>query len=106
MLSSKSIGAESPSYTPRSVDMDLDLTGKHALVCGGSQGIGRASALALAKLGANVTVLARSRRALEETVDTLAKVHAGQRHGFAAVDMRDHDALARQVEAVANGMPV
>ena len=41
--------------------MNLDLSGKHALVCGASQGIGRAAAIALAELGADVTVLARSR---------------------------------------------
>jgi hypothetical protein len=38
--------------------MDLDLNGKHALVCGASQGIGLATAKALAELGADVTLLA------------------------------------------------
>lgn len=38
--------------------MDLNLAGKHALVCGGSEGIGRAAAIELAQLGADVTVLA------------------------------------------------
>ena len=37
--------------------MDLNLSGKHALVCGASEGIGRATAHELALLGANVTVL-------------------------------------------------
>ena len=39
--------------------MDLDLSGKHALVCGASEGIGRAAAQELALLGADVTVLSR-----------------------------------------------
>ena len=39
--------------------MDLNLSGKHALVCGGSEGIGRAGAIELASLGADVTLLAR-----------------------------------------------
>jgi len=37
----------------------LNLQGRHALVCGGSAGIGEATALALAELGARVTILAR-----------------------------------------------
>jgi NAD(P)-dependent dehydrogenase (short-subunit alcohol dehydrogenase family) len=51
--------------------MDLDLTGKHALVCGASQGIGLASAIELAKLGANVTLLARRADVLEHLADNL-----------------------------------
>ena len=39
--------------------MDLNLAAKHALVCGGSEGIGGAAAIELAQLGADVTVLAR-----------------------------------------------
>ncbi|MEO5623685.1 MAG: SDR family NAD(P)-dependent oxidoreductase, partial [Dokdonella sp.] len=48
--------------------MNLDLSGKHALVCGGSQGIGRAAAIELAALGAHVTLLARSRDTLEKVL--------------------------------------
>jgi 3-oxoacyl-[acyl-carrier protein] reductase len=39
--------------------MDLDLRGRHALVCGASEGIGRAAAHELALLRDDVTVLAR-----------------------------------------------
>ena len=39
--------------------MDLNLSGKHALVCGGSEGIGRAAAIELAQLSADITLLAR-----------------------------------------------
>jgi len=45
--------------------MDGTLAGKRALVCGSSQGIGRAAAEALAGAGAMVTLLARNRAALE-----------------------------------------
>ena len=51
--------------------MDLDLAGKHALVCGGSEGIGRAAAHELALLGADVTVLSRRAEALQEVVAAL-----------------------------------
>ena len=46
--------------------MDLNLQGRHALVCGGSEGIGRATAQELAGLGANVTLLARREAALRD----------------------------------------
>ena len=45
--------------------MDLSLNGKHALVCGASEGIGRAAAHELALLGADVTLLARRADVLE-----------------------------------------
>jgi 3-oxoacyl-[acyl-carrier protein] reductase len=79
--------------------MNLDLTGKHALVCGGSQGIGRAAAIELAQLGANVTLLARSRDALDAALASLPKVHAAQSHATIAADMADHATLRAKVEA-------
>ena len=85
--------------------MDLDLTGKHALVLGASQGIGRAAAHALAALGADVTLLARSSEALAGVVADLPRREA-QRHGFVAADMNDHASLRARVEAVANATPV
>ncbi len=48
--------------------MDLKLRGKRAIVTGGSRGIGRCCALALAREGARVCVTARSRDLLEEVV--------------------------------------
>ena len=86
--------------------MDLDLSGRHALVCGGSQGIGLATALELAALGADVTLLARSRDALEAALAALPIPRAGQQHATIAVDMSDHAALRAKVEATANAHPV
>ncbi|WP_395683080.1 SDR family oxidoreductase [Dokdonella sp.] len=86
--------------------MNLDLTGKHALVCGGSQGIGRAAAIELAQLGADVTLLARSREALDAALAILPKVHAAQAHATIAADMSDHATLHAKVEAAANAHPL
>ena len=85
--------------------MNLDLTGKHALVCGGSQGIGRAAAHELALLGADVTVLARSADALERTVAELPR-RDGQGHAWIEVDMADTAVLRAKVSATLNAAPV
>jgi 3-oxoacyl-[acyl-carrier protein] reductase len=82
--------------------MNLQLLGKHALVCGASQGIGRATAHELAALGADVTLLARSATALEKALAELPRINSSQKHGYIVADMSDHGALRGQVEAVAN----
>ncbi|MFI4893052.1 MAG: SDR family NAD(P)-dependent oxidoreductase, partial [Phycisphaerales bacterium JB058] len=55
--------------------MDLSLVGKKALVCGSTQGIGLASAVELAKLGAEVTLLARNTERLEAVCSELPREH-------------------------------
>src|SRR5256885_3652640 len=57
--------------------MNLELTGRTALVTGGSQGIGRAIALGLGAEGARVAICARDKARLEETADEVkAKTRA------------------------------
>ena len=85
--------------------MDLDLSGRHALVCGASEGIGRATAHELALLGADVTVLARRADVLEQVAAGLPR-RDGQQHGFIAADMSRTDALRAQAEALASARPV
>jgi 3-oxoacyl-[acyl-carrier protein] reductase len=86
--------------------MDLNLDGKHALVCGASEGIGRATAHELALLGADVTVLARREDALREVANALPRRQPTQRHGWIAVDMDDTAALKAKVEALVAADPV
>ena len=51
--------------------MDLGLKGKRAIVTGGSRGIGRCCALALAREGARVCVTARNQECLETVIDEI-----------------------------------
>lgn len=51
--------------------MDFALKGKNALVTGGSHGIGRSIALALAEEGCNVAICARNKERIEETLVAL-----------------------------------
>ncbi|MCS6935038.1 MAG: SDR family oxidoreductase [Chitinophagales bacterium] len=67
--------------------MELDLKGKNAFVGGSSKGIGKAVAVALAKLGANVTLAGRDEPALVQGLIDLSFISSGeQRHDYIAVD--------------------
>src|SRR5690554_3917447 len=65
--------------------MNLDLTNKNALVCGSTAGIGKASAIQLAKLGATVTLVARDEAKLRETLIELPH-DKGQKHNYYVAD--------------------
>src|SRR5881397_2061761 len=52
--------------------MDLGLQGKHAIVTGGSRGIGKAIARELAREGVDVAIVARNKADLEATARELA----------------------------------
>jgi len=51
--------------------MDLGIAGRRAIVCGGSKGLGRACALALAREGASVTLVARTEATLAEAAEAI-----------------------------------
>ena len=85
--------------------MDLNLSGKHALVCGASEGIGRAAAIELARLGADVTLLARREAALLDVLSTLP-ADGQQRHGFVCADVADTAALRDSVGELARERPL
>jgi 3-hydroxybutyrate dehydrogenase len=72
--------------------MAAPLHGRHALVTGGSRGIGRAVAAALTAAGATVTVIGRDRGALDEVVAS------GEAHSITVADVTDPD-WARAVES-------
>ena len=64
------------------------LTNRHALVCGASKGIGRATALALAAQGAKVTALARSEDKLQTLLPLLKEAGAPAAYAMVA-DLED-----------------
>lgn len=77
--------------------MNLDLTGKTALVCGSTQGIGRASAVELAKLGAAVVLMARNEESLRQTGATL-DTGKGQTHRYIVADFSQEGAVSQAIQ--------
>ncbi len=78
--------------------MNLDLNGKNALVCGSTQGIGRATATELASLGATVTLVARNEEALQTTLATLDTTQ-GQKHDYLVADFSNPTQLQTVLQA-------
>lgn len=70
--------------------MNIDLTGKRAFVCGSTRGIGKASAIELASLGAEVILIARNEVELKNTV---AELKPGKNHRYIVADFNDPSAL-------------
>ncbi len=80
-----------------SLPLNLDLTAKTAIVCGSTQGIGLASAVELALLGANVTLMARDEQKLKAVMDTLDVSH-GQIHRFVVADFADNESVKSAID--------
>lgn len=77
--------------------MNLNLEQKNALVCGSTQGIGKAAAIEIAKLGANIILLARNEIKLKETLLEL-DTSKNQKHSYICVDFSNPEKLKTQVE--------
>jgi 3-oxoacyl-[acyl-carrier protein] reductase len=78
--------------------MDLNLRGKQAIVCGSTQGIGKATALELALLGASVTLIARNEDKLRQTLTELDSSQ-GQQHDYLVADFSEPEVLAEKIRA-------
>ncbi|PWJ42108.1 SDR family oxidoreductase [Sediminitomix flava] len=77
--------------------MNIDLTNKNALVCGSSQGIGFASAIELAKLGANVILLARNQERLEKALDSIPN-NGTQNHQLLCANFDEPNLLKKVID--------
>lgn len=80
------------------------LLGKRALVCGSTQGIGLASATALAEAGATVVLLARNRDRLAAVLPALP-APGGSNHEILVADLSDPAALRATLHAYLDGHP-
>jgi 3-oxoacyl-[acyl-carrier protein] reductase len=81
--------------------MNLDLKNKNAIVCGSTQGIGEASAIELAKLGANITLIARNESKLLDVLNDLDKSQ-GQTHSFLCIDFSDSQSLKEKIDTLSD----
>ena len=78
--------------------MDLNLSGKHALVTGGSKGIGAAAAMELASEGCSLLLVARTAAQLEATADSIRARHQVRVETLAA-DLSQHAEVERVAAA-------
>lgn len=84
--------------------MNINIQGKYALVCGSTQGIGRAIAEELAILGANIILLARNEAKLQEVLATLENKQ-GQVHLYIVADFTEPESLKKCIEAYLSTQP-
>ncbi|MBV6478785.1 MAG: 3-oxoacyl-[acyl-carrier-protein] reductase FabG [Ignavibacteria bacterium] len=75
--------------------MKIDLTGKKAVVCGSSQGIGRASAVVLAECGADVILVSRNEESLRKVLRELP-ASKNQNHNIIVADFSDAEGLKKK----------
>lgn len=85
--------------------MNLDLSNKNAIVCGSTQGLGRASAIELALLGANITLVARNETTLQETLITLDS-SKGQKHRYFVADFTKPESVQKGIENHLKSNPI
>ncbi len=82
--------------------MNLDLTGKWAVVCGSTQGIGNASAMEMAAMGANICLVARNEKSLQEALVNLPVVK-GQEHTYLVADFSNIEEVRDRATGFAEG---
>ncbi len=80
--------------------MNIDLKGKRSMVCGSTQGIGKACAIELATMGASVTLVARSEESLKQVLKELES-SGGQEHHYIVADFNDAGSLKKKAEEYA-----
>jgi 3-oxoacyl-[acyl-carrier protein] reductase len=77
--------------------MNLNLENKTAVVCGSTQGLGYASAVELALMGATIIFVARNEGKLKEVIKTVDS-SKGQQHQYLVADFTDTDAVKATID--------
>lgn len=85
--------------------MNLSLEGKHAVICGSTQGIGFAIAEELAQMGAHCTLVARNKQTLENNVQLLDN-SLQQVHAYRVADFSDTEQVRHAIKAIVKERPV
>lgn len=76
--------------------MNIDLTNKTAIVCGSTQGIGRAIAIQFAASGANVILIARNEESLRKVLRELPATKK-QNHNFIVAEFSEPESLKKKI---------
>ncbi len=77
--------------------MDIKLTNQQAIVCGSTQGIGKAIAHELAALGATVVAVARNEQKLQQLMQQLSNEEK-QKHSYLVADFTNPGQLRQQID--------
>jgi len=84
--------------------MDKQLLHRNAIVCGSTQGIGKAIAMELAALGANITLIARNENALKDVLQELP--NNDQQHDHYVADFTNIEELRKTANEIAGKKPI
>ncbi len=83
--------------------MKKSLLNKRALICGSTDGIGKAAALMMADKGCEVTLFARNKNKLQSTLKELSS-EDGQNHSFLCADFDDTSLLEKKIVSFINNL--
>ena len=78
--------------------MNLNLENKVAVVCGSTQGIGKAAAIEMASMGASLVLIARNEEKLIQTISELP-TPVGQKHTYLQADFSKPDQLKATLDS-------
>lgn len=79
--------------------MKIDLSGKTAVVCGSTQGIGKACAIELSKAGASLILISRNEDSLKNALNDL-DISLGQKHRFLSADFSKPQDLEAELKKI------